>query len=384
MPVGAATGQTHGLETSGTGAEVVDTPARDAAVRALLRTTSGAWNLRPSARHFPRPATLGRPPAPSSPPRPIGQPRCSVLAALAISVIAGSAAADAPQARGEQARAFAVAATGDTRRMQVGPPAVTTTSTAPFAAGDPAGGLYRLAAGDLVRVTVYQNPDLTLETRLPDSGRVSFPLLGPVELAGLTVAQAEERLARALRDGRYVRAPHVTLALLEATGRQASVLGQVNRPGRYPIALSGLRLTELLALAGGATAGGADRVVLSGRRDGQPWRTEIDLAALFANAGPHTDRVADPAIQPGDTVWVDRQPQVYVVGQVQRPGALRLERDMTLLQVLAAGGGLTPRGTERGIRVHRTLPDGRIQVLQPAMDALLRSGDVVQVAESLF
>ena len=92
----------------------------------------------------------------------------------------------------------------------------------------------------------------------------------------------------------------------------------------------------------------------------------------------------DPLIHPGDTVWVDRQPQVYVVGEVQRPGALRLERRMTLLQVLAAGGGLTPRGTERGIRVHRTLPDGRIQVLQPAMDALLRSGDVVQVAESLF
>jgi polysaccharide export outer membrane protein len=284
-----------------------------------------------------------------------------VLAALAIAVAGGTASAAGPDSTlpGPSEARVALDAGDPSDRSERG---------------------YRLTAGDLVRVTVYQNPDLTLETRLPDSGRIRFPLLGPVQLGGLTVAQGEERLAQGLRDGRLVRAPQVTLALLEATGRQASVLGQVNRPGRYPIALSGLRLTELLALAGGATATGAERVILSGLRDGQPWRTEIDLPALFANA----DRSADPPIEPGDTVWVDRQAQVYVVGEVQRPGALRLERRMTLLQVLAAGGGLTPRGTERGIRVHRTLPDGRIQMLQPAMDALLRPGDVVQVAESLF
>jgi polysaccharide biosynthesis/export protein len=69
---------------------------------------------------------------------------------------------------------------------------------------------------------------------------------------------------------------------------------------------------------------------------------------------------------------------------VQRPGPMRLERDMTLLQVLATGGGLTQRGTEKGIRVHRKGAAGKIEVLQPDMTDLLREGDVVFVRESLF
>jgi polysaccharide biosynthesis/export protein len=69
---------------------------------------------------------------------------------------------------------------------------------------------------------------------------------------------------------------------------------------------------------------------------------------------------------------------------VQRPGALRIERGMTVLQGLAASGGLTQRGTEKGIRLHRKSGDGKVQVLQPAMDDKVLDGDVVFVRESLF
>jgi polysaccharide export outer membrane protein len=89
-------------------------------------------------------------------------------------------------------------------------------------------------------------------------------------------------------------------------------------------------------------------------------------------------------IQNGDVLWVDRAPMVYIYGEVQRPGPMRLERGMTLMQGLATGGGLTQRGTERGIRVHRKTPDGKIQVVQPGMDDVLVDGDVVYVKESLF
>jgi polysaccharide export outer membrane protein len=106
----------------------------------------------------------------------------------------------------------------------------------------------------------------------------------------------------------------------------------------------------------------------------------VDLPALFTPSG----QGRDVDILHGDTVWVDRQPQVYIYGEVQRPGPLRLERGMTLMQVLATGGGLTPRGTEKGIRVHRRGPDGRLLVVQPAMDDTVREGDVVHVRESLF
>ncbi|MBL8305174.1 MAG: polysaccharide export protein EpsE [Rubrivivax sp.] len=239
---------------------------------------------------------------------------------------------------------------------------------------------YRLGAGDALRVIVFQNPDLSLETRLPESGIVNYPLLGNIRLGGLTVNAAEKLIADGLRNGNFVRQPQVSIALLQVRGSQVSVLGHVNRPGRYPIELAETRLSDMLATAGGAAIGGADQVVLVGQRDGKPFRLEVDLPALFTAAG----REKDVLVMNGDTLWVDRQPIVYIYGEVQRPGPMRLEREMTLLQALATGGGLTMRGTERGIRVHRREPDGSTTVLTPAMTDKLREGDVVYVRESLF
>ena len=109
-------------------------------------------------------------------------------------------------------------------------------------------------------------------------------------------------------------------------------------------------------------------------------RAEVDLPRLFAPGGG----AADLVLRNGDTIWVDRQPLVYIYGEVQRPGPMRLERGMTVMQALASGGGLTQRGTEKGIRVHRKADDGSVQVLQPTMDDKVRDGDVVFVRESLF
>jgi polysaccharide export outer membrane protein len=239
---------------------------------------------------------------------------------------------------------------------------------------------YRLGTGDVIRVTVYQNPDLTVETRITESGLVSYPLLGQVRLGGMRVSEAERAIADGLRNGSFVRQPQVTIALLQVRGHQASVLGHVTRPGRYVLETAEVRLSELLAMAGGISATGADQVVVDGQRDGKPFRVEVDVPSLFARS----NRAEDLLILNGDTLWVERQPLVYIYGEVQRAGALRLERGMTLIQTLAAGGGLTQRGTERGIRVHRRGADGRIQVLQPAMDDPLQEGDVVYVRESLF
>ena len=239
---------------------------------------------------------------------------------------------------------------------------------------------YRLGSGDVVRVVVFQNAELTLETRVSEAGVISYPLLGNIRLGGLSVTLAEKLIADGLRDGNFVKSPQVTIVVLQVRGNQASVLGQVNRPGRYPLEVADMRLTDLLALAGGAAASGADMVVVTGRRNGQPYRAEVDLPALFAAGGQ--DR--DLPILNGDTVWVDRQPLVYIYGEVQRPGPMRLERDMTLMQALATGGGLTQRGTEKGIRVHRKSTGGAVQVIESKMDEKLRDGDVVYVRESLF
>ncbi len=249
--------------------------------------------------------------------------------------------------------------------------------------GVPAAGAaneYRLGSGDVIRINVYQNPDLTLETRVTEAGVVSYPLLGTIRLGGLTVTAAEKLVADGLRSGNFVKQPQVTLVVLQVRGNQASVLGQVNRPGRYPIEVADMRLTDLLAMAGGTAAGGADMVVVTGTRNNREYRLEVDLPTVFVPGGKDKDVI----ILNGDTVWVDRQPIVYIYGEVQRPGPMRLERGMTLMQSLATGGGLTQRGTEKGIRVHRKGVDGKVQIITPTMDDAMRDGDVVYVRESLF
>jgi polysaccharide export outer membrane protein len=248
------------------------------------------------------------------------------------------------------------------------------------AAATTASAEYRLGAGDVVRIVVYQNVDLTLETRVSESGVISFPLLGNIRIGGLSLSAAEKLIADGLKNGNFVKSPQVTLILLQVKGNQASVLGQVNRPGRFPIEVADMRLTDLLANAGGVAGTGGDLLVLTGTRNGQPYRMEIDLPSIFGPDG----RSNDVLIQNGDVLWVDRAPLVYIYGEVQRPGPMRLERGMTLMQVLASGGGLTPRGTERGIRLHRKAVDGKVQVVQPGMDDAVKDGDVVYVKESLF
>ncbi len=238
---------------------------------------------------------------------------------------------------------------------------------------------YRLGAGDVIRISVYQVPDLSLEARLSEAGVISYPLLGSLRLGGLSVAQAEQTIADGLLKGNFVKQPQVSVLVVQVRGNQASVLGQVNRPGRYPLETAGLRLTELLATAGGVAPTGADTVTLVGTRGGKPFRQTVDLPALFRGG-----EGSDPVIEHGDAIYVERAPLVYIYGEVQRPGALRLERGMTLLQALAAGGGLTQRGTEKGIRVHRKNAAGEVQVLTPGMDDRVQDGDVVFVRESLF
>ncbi len=248
-------------------------------------------------------------------------------------------------------------------------------------AAAPAGAAeYRLGAGDAVRISVYQSPDLTLEARVSESGIVSYPLLGNVKIGGLGVSAAEKLIADGLKNGNFVKSPQVSVLVTQVRGNQASVLGQVNRPGRFPLEAPDLRLSDLLAMAGGISVAGADNVILIGARNGQRIRKEIELASIFGSA----DAGADLLVLNGDVIYVERAPIAYIYGEVQRPGPMRLERGLTVMQALATGGGLTSRGTEKGLRLHRKTAGGKLQVLEPAMDEALRDGDVVYVRESLF
>ena len=238
-----------------------------------------------------------------------------------------------------------------------------------------------LGTGDTLRVTVFQNPDLTQDgVRISENGQINFPLIGNVTIGGLTAGAAEQRIAKLLRDGGFVLRPQVTIQVAQIRSSVISILGQVNKPGRYPIELVGAKASEMIAAAGGVVPGGADVVTLVGTRNGRPIKLDIDLPAILQSGKTELDIPVDN----GDIIYVDRAPTAYIYGEVQRPGQFKIERGMTLMQALAQSGGLTAKGTQRGMKVHRRDASGLVVVGDIDLNDPIARDDVVYVKESLF
>jgi polysaccharide export outer membrane protein len=239
---------------------------------------------------------------------------------------------------------------------------------------------YRLGAGDSITVQVYQSPDLTLESRVPESGVISYPLIGNVQLGGLSLFDAEKTIADALRTGGFVRSPQVNITLRQVRGSQVAVLGQVNRPGRFPLETVNTRVSDMLATAGGVTPTGDDVLIVTGQRQGQAFRRVIDIPGLFLNQKPEDDIV----VSGGDTLYVNKAPMFYIYGEAQRPGPFRIERGMTVMQALAQGGGLTSRGSQNRLKLHRRDTAGKVVETVPQLTDVVRPEDVIYVGESIF
>jgi polysaccharide biosynthesis/export protein len=249
-----------------------------------------------------------------------------------------------------------------------------------FAAPGHAQSREALGAGDTVRVTVFQNPDLTTEARISERGTIQFPLIGEVALGGRTPADAAARIAAQLKQGNFLKNPQITVSVLQVRSRQVSVLGQVARPGRYPLDDTSSKLTDVLALAGGITPTGDDKVTVMVSRNGTQARLQVDVAKMYRSG----DLSSNVEVQNGDTIYVQRAAVFYIYGEVQRAGSYRLEPNMSVMHALSLGGGLTPRGTERGLKVHRQLPDGSVEKLDAKLTDTLQPDDVIYVKESLF
>jgi polysaccharide export outer membrane protein len=237
-----------------------------------------------------------------------------------------------------------------------------------------------LGAGDTIRITVFQNSDLTTETRISEQGTIVFPLIGEVAVSGQTPIGAGYRIAAQLKQGNFIKDPQVNVSVVQVRSRQVSVLGNVVRPGRYALDDTNTTLTDILALAGGIAPGGADTVTVVTNRNGSEKKLEIDIPEMIRTG----DMSANFDVQNGDMIFIQRAPVFYIYGEVQRAGAYRLEPNMVVMHALSLGGGLTPRGSERGLTIHRRMPDGTVRKLESKLFEPVRPDDVIYVRESLF
>ena len=238
---------------------------------------------------------------------------------------------------------------------------------------------YQLGAGDAIHIQVFQNPDLTIDTRVSENGSVTYPLIGELTIGALPIAAAEKKIADALEKGGFLQKPQVNITLVQVRGNQVSVLGQVGRPGRFPMETANTRLTDMLALAGGAVPGGDDVAIINGSRHGEPFHKLVDIPSIFMQGNVQDDIV----LQGGDVVYVHRAPVFYIYGEAQRPGAYRVERSMTIMQALAQGGGPTARGSEKRLRLHRKVA-GELVETEPKLTDSVQADDVIFIRESIF
>ena len=274
---------------------------------------------------------------------------------------------------------LALAAASGAALAQSKPSLAAAARAAPSPEPQAVNALEAVGAGDMVRVTVFRNPDLTTEARVTDQGTIFFPLIGEVAVAGLTPLQASKRIAERLASGKFVVSPEVQFSIATVNSRQVSVLGNVAKPGRYPIDSVNRRVSDFVAAAGGMAAAGSDTVTVVQVRNGQETKTDVDLAQMFRTG----NLAANLELAPGDTIYVHRAPMIYVYGEVNKAGAYRLEPHMTVMQAIALGGGINTRGTERGVRIHRREGNG-VNKIDARLTDEVRVDDVIYVKESIF
>jgi polysaccharide biosynthesis/export protein len=212
-----------------------------------------------------------------------------------------------------------------------------------------------IGPGDLVDLTVYDVPELVLKIRVDASGGVSLPLLGDLKLAGMTVRDSQKLIARELVVRQLVRVPQVSLLIEEYATQGITVYGEVNTPGVYPL-IGPHRLYDAISAAGGLTmkAGRAVTILHVGERD----HPEV-IALSNENSVGH----ADVRIYPGDTIIVPTAGVVYVLGEVNKPGAFIMENNtsMSLLKAAALAGGTTKIASLKHALIIRESSQGPMQ-----------------------
>ena len=221
---------------------------------------------------------------------------------------------------------------------------------------------YRIGANDVIRIQVFGEDDLTVESKVSGEGKLNYPLLGMLQVEGRTTEELQQELTVRLAAG-YVRLPKVSVSIVRH--RNFYVSGEVKTPGGYPYE-EGLSVQKAIAMAGGLTEKAEKGVlkvtrVINGREESLPARLETQVV-------------------PDDVILVAEAQRLYVTGEVRTPGRYFYEPGMTVQRALSLAGGFTEKSDKTGIKVRRPNGNGMDTVLLEA-DALVMPDDMIVVAQ---
>jgi len=241
-----------------------------------------------------------------------------------------------------------------------------------------------LGPGDLIEIAVYGIPELSQKARIGSSGDVYLPLIDYVHIGGLTPEEAQGLIEKKLSEGGFVRNPHVTLMVNESASSVVSVLGEVSRPGIYPV-LGERRLLDVVSAAGGLTERAGRTITITHRSD-QEHRETISLAGELAQS-----KEGNVPVVAGDTVVVAKAGVCYVVGEVGKPSGFIMDGDaLSVLKAMAMAGGPGRTASLNGATIVRRTATGVEQIKVPlkkimtskAQDISMQPEDILFVPTS--
>jgi len=251
---------------------------------------------------------------------------------------------------------------------------------------------YRVGPKDLLEISVFGLDELNKTVRISEEGKITLPLLGEIEVEGLTKTELEKKLSQLLEE-KYLQNPQVTVFIREYQSKIVSVLGAVENPGTYEL-LGRQTLLQIISKAGGLTQeAGKEIIVIRQQEDGTSTSLKIPIDDLILKG----DARLNIPLQLNDiiNIPIDKIVLVYVFGQVNRPGALNVKKSNipALLQAIAQAGGFSDRAAKGGVLIKRVDEEGKeIKIKVNVKDIIrgkkkdiqLLENDVVYVPETIF
>jgi polysaccharide biosynthesis/export protein len=252
---------------------------------------------------------------------------------------------------------------------------------------------YRLGPEDELEIRVWSHEDLTRKLRVGLNGTIAYPFVGDIKAQGMTLGDLQKELERKLGP-KYIIDPHVTINVTEYKSQKFFVVGNVQRPGTFPLTKP-IKVVEAISQAGGPVsagakpASGAVAIIVRaqpGEKLDQPQLPDKTPAGQKITVSLSAALAGDPRhnleIKNGDTIYVPLL-VYYVTGQVKKPGRYPFEENMTVLMAVTTAEGPTDKASIRGTYVVRE-KGGKKEEIKVKMDDQILPGDTIMVPESFF
>lgn len=245
---------------------------------------------------------------------------------------------------------------------------------------------YTISSGNILEITVYQESDLSVTVRVANDGTISYPLLGNIQAAGMTVKELERHITALLEED-YLVIPQVSIFVKEYA--KISILGQVRQPGSYEMK-ENMTLTQAIALTGGfSDTANSSKVKIIRNSQGKNETIEVNADQILNKSAE------DVKLQANDTIMVEEYGRISIMGKVVKPGVYTLKKGLTTVEAISLAGGFSSTANPDGTRVIRVKENGEKQIIRVPVnnimgggdiskDLLLHDGDTIVVPESFF